>query len=154
MTSKDVSDTADIKLEDKELDKTDHASVANGAVLGRDLTPEEDRRILRKADLQYALITDKPIFKTGTNVEQSSSYHGICLPLPVPRQNCTQLYRHPRPSRGSSPQGRRIRLVICNLLLWLPRRNIPHYRCTARSIAHCKGHRCYHVSITVLSTQR
>ncbi|CZR45801.1 uncharacterized protein FPRO_15023 [Fusarium proliferatum ET1] len=51
MTSKDVSDTVDIKLEDKELDKTDHASVANGAVLGRDLTPEEDQRILRKADL-------------------------------------------------------------------------------------------------------
>jgi hypothetical protein len=59
MAIKDASETIDIKLEDKELDKTDLASVANGAILSRDLTPEEDRRILRKADLQYAPITDK-----------------------------------------------------------------------------------------------
>ncbi|KAF5596699.1 DAL5-Allantoate ureidosuccinate permease [Fusarium pseudocircinatum] len=51
MAIKDASETNDMKLEDKELDKTDLASVANGAILGRDLTPEEDRRILRKADL-------------------------------------------------------------------------------------------------------
>jgi hypothetical protein len=59
MAIKDASETIDIKLEDRELDKTDLASVANGAILGRDLTPEEDRMILRKADLQYAPIADK-----------------------------------------------------------------------------------------------
>ncbi|KAG5815079.1 hypothetical protein H9Q74_010630 [Fusarium xylarioides] len=52
MAIKDAPETIDIKLEDKELDKTDLASVANGAILGGDLTPEEDRRILRKADLR------------------------------------------------------------------------------------------------------
>ncbi|PNP79309.1 hypothetical protein FNYG_07385 [Fusarium nygamai] len=51
MAIKDTSETVDNKLEDKELDKTDLASVTNGAILGRDLTPEEDRRILRKANL-------------------------------------------------------------------------------------------------------
>ncbi|RBQ75464.1 hypothetical protein FVER14953_12991 [Fusarium verticillioides] len=51
MAIKDASETDGIKLEDRELDKTDLVSVANGVILGRDLTPEEDRRILRKADL-------------------------------------------------------------------------------------------------------
>lgn len=59
MAIKDASETDDIKLEDRELEKTDLVSVANGVILGRDLTPEEDRRILRKADLQYAPIADK-----------------------------------------------------------------------------------------------
>lgn len=55
MTLRDASETNDFKLEDKELDKTDLASVDNGAMRSHDLTPEEDRRILRKADLQYVL---------------------------------------------------------------------------------------------------
>ncbi|KAF9775593.1 hypothetical protein IL306_006288, partial [Fusarium sp. DS 682] len=53
MTLKDAPESKDNKLEDMELGKTDLASIANGAILGRELTPEEDRRILRKADLQY-----------------------------------------------------------------------------------------------------
>ncbi|KAH7224400.1 major facilitator superfamily domain-containing protein [Fusarium redolens] len=51
MTLRDASETNDVKLEDKELDQTDLASVDNGAMRSHDLTPEEDRRILRKADL-------------------------------------------------------------------------------------------------------
>ncbi|KAM0549175.1 hypothetical protein ACHAPJ_009484 [Fusarium lateritium] len=51
MAHNNIEESNDMKLNEKEHDQAELASMTDGAILGRELTPEEDKRILRKADL-------------------------------------------------------------------------------------------------------
>lgn len=50
MAHNSLQESHDNDLKEGKLDQVE--SIADGAMLGRDLTPEEDKTILRKVDLQ------------------------------------------------------------------------------------------------------